>query len=96
MNRKRILIALTLILTTLSISYSQTAPSSEDRDNARTMLSTIKSLEREGVVPDELTLPSAGDLAAKRDPVLAHALSLLGAEITPEKAGALFPVEWKK
>lgn len=54
-----------------------------------------KSLERTGVVPDELKLPSAEDLAGKRDPVLAYALSLVGVEITSDKAGALFPIEWK-
>jgi C-terminal processing protease CtpA/Prc len=54
------------------------------------------SLERVGVSPDELKLPSASDLAAKHDSVLAHALSLVGVDITPEKAGTLFPIEWKK
>jgi C-terminal processing protease CtpA/Prc len=55
-----------------------------------------KSLERVGVVPDELKLPSASDLANKHDPVLAHALSLVAIDMTPEKAGMLFPLEWKK
>lgn len=55
-----------------------------------------KSLEHVGVIPDELKLPPAADLAAKRDPVLAYAASLLGFTISPEKAGALFPIEWKK
>lgn len=55
-----------------------------------------KSLERVGVTPDELKLPSASELAAKHDSVLAYALSLAGVEITAEKAGALFPIEWKK
>lgn len=55
-----------------------------------------KSLEHAGVTPDELKLPAAADLASKRDPVLAHALSLVGVDYTPEKAGALFPLEWKK
>lgn len=55
-----------------------------------------QSLEDVGVTPDELKLPSAGDLAGKRDPVLAYALSLVGVEIAPEKAGELFPLEWKK
>ena len=55
-----------------------------------------KSLEHTGVVPDELKLPSPSDLATQRDPVLAYAASLLGVEITPEKAGALFPIEWRK
>jgi carboxyl-terminal processing protease len=55
-----------------------------------------KSLEHVGVAPDETKLPSAADLAAKRDPVLAYAASLLGVTISPEKAGALFPLEWRK
>jgi C-terminal processing protease CtpA/Prc len=55
-----------------------------------------KSLEQNGVKPDELKLPTANDLAAKRDPVLAYALSLLNVTITPEEAGALFPIEWRK
>ncbi len=55
-----------------------------------------QSLERVGVVPDEVKLPSAADLANKRDSVLAYALSLVGVDITPEKAGTLFPIEWKK
>ena len=55
-----------------------------------------KSLESIGVAPDELMLPGADDLAAGRDPVLAHAARLAGLDITPEKAGALFPVEWRK
>ncbi len=55
-----------------------------------------KSLEHLGVTPDEIMLPTADDLAAGRDPVLAHAGKLVGLSITPEKAGALFPVEWRK
>jgi C-terminal processing protease CtpA/Prc len=55
-----------------------------------------KSLERVGVTPDEIRLPSGSDLAAKRDPVLAYAASLLGITISPEKAGELFPLEWRK
>ncbi len=48
------------------------------------------SLEKTGVVPDELALPSPDDLAASRDPVLARAVALAGGDITPEQAGALF------
>ena len=47
-------------------------------------------LEHVGVVPDELILPSGSDLATKRDPALARALTLAGAPTDPAKAGALY------
>lgn len=54
-----------------------------------------KSLEHVGVVPDELLLPTAQDMTLNHDPVLAHAASLVGINLNPKKAGALFAVEWK-
>jgi len=54
------------------------------------------SLERRGVTPDEVLLPSASDLASGRDPVMAHAAELLGVKMSAEDAGRLFPYEWPK
>jgi C-terminal processing protease CtpA/Prc len=55
-----------------------------------------KSLERAGVEPDEVLLPTASDLAAARDPVLSRAAAKLGVNLDPDKAGHLFPIEWRK
>jgi carboxyl-terminal processing protease len=55
-----------------------------------------RSLEHTGVSPDELILPTAADMSSGRDPVLARAVALVGASMDSQKAGSLFPVEWKK
>jgi carboxyl-terminal processing protease len=64
--------------------------------NADVIMADGKSLEHVGVTPDELLLPTAADLAAKRDPVLARAAAMAGFELPPDKAGAMFPIEWRK
>jgi carboxyl-terminal processing protease len=53
-----------------------------------------RTLEKKGVTPDELLLPSLADLARGEDPVLSHAAELLGMNISPGEAAKLFPYEW--
>lgn len=53
-------------------------------------------LEKVGVVPDTLLLPTAQDMSLSHDPVLAYAASLVGIELDSKKAGELFPTKWKR
>lgn len=55
-----------------------------------------KSLENSGVKPDLVVIPTPADIAERRDPVLVQAAKLAGIELTPEKAGTLFPLVWSK
>jgi hypothetical protein len=41
-------------------------------------------------------LPTAADLAAKRDPVLSRAAAMGAAQLPADKAGAMFPIEWRR
>jgi len=54
-----------------------------------------RSLERVGVTPDEVLIPTQEDLAAGRDPVLARAAALLGVTLDAATAGRMFPLTWK-
>jgi hypothetical protein len=47
-----------------------------------------------GVTPDEIVVPAAQDLAAGRDLAMARATALAGANLSPEDAGKMFPIEW--
>ena len=64
--------------------------------NADLVMTDGKSLERTGVIPDVFLLPTPKDLANKRDPVLSSSAALVGVNVDLEKAGSIFPREWKK
>lgn len=54
------------------------------------IMSDGSRIEHVGVIPDARVMPTGLALAKKTDPVLAHAASLMGAELTPEKAGQFY------
>jgi C-terminal processing protease CtpA/Prc len=61
---------------------------------AEVIMGDGQSLEKVGVTPDMIALPSGEDLAAGRDPVLSHALLQLGVLTPAAEAGKLFPYRW--
>lgn len=54
------------------------------------IMSDGKSLEKVGVTPDKMAIPTPADLRAKRDPVLALAVKELGGSLSAEEAGKLY------
>ena len=62
--------------------------------SANLIMTDGKSLEKVGVIPDVLVLPTASEMAAGQDPVLARAVAMAGGSMDATTAGTLFPYEW--
>lgn len=62
--------------------------------SAKLVMTDGSSIEGNGVLPDELTRPTAADLAAGSDPVLSRAAGLVGVDLAPDAAGKLAPFQW--
>lgn len=62
--------------------------------NADVIMTDGNSLEHVGVTPQLFMIPTAADIAAQRDPVLAAAFELLGEKLSAVDAGKLFPYRW--
>jgi len=62
---------------------------------ADVIMTDSKSLERVGVIPDELVIPTPEDLNAHRDPVLSRAAAILGIALDPTRAGTIYTEEKK-
>jgi hypothetical protein len=63
--------------------------------NADLLLSDGKSLQGSSVIPDQLSLPTAEDLRAGKDTVLARAIAEAGGNIDPVAAGKFTAFRWK-
>lgn len=85
-----------LFLHTIAMSATTVTTYGVQVTEAGLTMSDGGTLEKVGVTPDEVILPTAEDIAAGRDPALARASSLAGVEMTAEQVGRVFPFEWPK
>jgi carboxyl-terminal processing protease len=79
----------------LQIGVDRIIPYGASITDADIIMTDGVSLERTGVTPDEVMLPTGADMRAESDPVLSYAASLAGVKLDPAQAGALFPIRWK-
>jgi carboxyl-terminal processing protease len=61
--------------------------------SADLLMTDGRSLERAGVVPDEVLLPTPVDLAQRLDPVMARAAQVVGLDLDPAAAAKIFATE---
>lgn len=61
---------------------------------ADVLMADGKSLEKVGVTPDIILLPTGSELAEGQDSALSRAAELAGLKMDPLAAGKLFPYEW--
>jgi carboxyl-terminal processing protease len=78
----------------MELGVDSIVPYGMNLTNADVIMTDGVSLEHLGVTPQLKILTTGADLAAKRDPVLAAALQLLGHEISADQAGQIFPFKW--
>lgn len=78
----------------MELGVDSVIPYGMNLTNADVIMTDGVSLEHIGVTPQLKMVPTAADLAAKRDPVMAAALQLLGHELSAEQAGQMFPFKW--
>jgi carboxyl-terminal processing protease len=79
-----------------SVGVMRSIPVAISATSADVIMPDGTRLERVGVTPDKLVLPTPQDMSMGHDPVLTYAASLAGIELDAKKAGGLFPTAWKR
>ena len=78
----------------LKVGVGLVVPFGIEITEANMVMTDGQSLEKMGVTPDVVLVPTAADLAEGRDPVLAKASELAGIKLDAALAGKMFPFEW--